>query len=122
MSKQIKFFSCYSINLHNFLKASGLRSMNKGVHDKGIDVSFDDGETWTSYSTIHQAASGLDIPVAELFSIRDILLSDKAPTEFSKGGVSFKKRIRFFWVYEVTDELEKALKIWSDTGPRSAKQ
>lgn len=121
MSRQVKFFSCYSINLHNFLKASGLRSMNKGTHDKGIDVSFDGGESWTSYSTVHQASKDLDIPVPTLLEIRTLLLSEKAPSEFSKGGTSFKKRIRFFWVYEVTPELEKALKIWSETGPRSEK-
>lgn len=29
------FFQCFSINFHRFLKANGLRSMSKGVHQNG---------------------------------------------------------------------------------------
>jgi len=29
------FFQCFSINFHRFLKANGLRSMSKGIHQNG---------------------------------------------------------------------------------------
>ncbi len=35
MTNQKKFFQCFSINFHRFLKANGLRAMSKGVHSNG---------------------------------------------------------------------------------------
>lgn len=121
MSKNVEFFRCFSINLHNFIKASGVRYMNNGVHDTGIDVSKDGGKTWDSYSSIHQASKETGLSPQLLQELRTSLINDSKPTSINTNDLTFKKRIRFYWVYEMTEDLEKALKIWNKTGPRSTK-
>lgn len=120
MSKRVEFFRCFSINLHNFLKASGLRYMNKGVHDTGIDLSKDNGETWMSFSSIYQPELREEVgemTPKEIDEVRLRLLETRDPITEVHGDMTFKKRIRFYWVYEITPELEEALEIWDKTGP-----
>lgn len=118
MAKKVDFFKCFSINLHNFLKSSGIKHMNKDVHDSGINVGMPDG-TWRSFSSIHEAHKETGLDRKDLEDIRDQLLNSTDTKQAEMGDYKFSKRTRVFWVYLSDDKLDRALRIWNETGPKS---
>lgn len=118
MAKKVEFFKCFSINLHNFLKSSGIKHMNKDIHQSGINVGFPDG-TWRSFASTYEAHKATGLPKFDLDEIRDNLLtSQDVNVEFE--GYKFSKRVRVFWVYLSDEKLDKALRIWKQTGPKGS--
>lgn len=121
MAKHVNFFNCYSINLHRFLKASGLRYMNKGVHTEGISLKNADGQ-WNSYSSLKQASEQEGLNINYLREIHQrIQTAAPGETLVDDEGLEFAKRVRNFWIYLVDDELERLLQIWNKTGPKNVK-
>lgn len=120
MTKNISFFNCYSINLHRFLKASGIRYMNKGVHVDGISIN-SNGE-WKSYSNLRAASEDQNIDLDYLKHIHSELNAvDGKETLVDDDGLEFAKRTRNFWVYLIDDKLDRALEAWRQTGPKKDK-
>lgn len=116
MTNKVEFFRCFSPNLHKFLKATGLRPMSKEVHTGGITVSADGGKTWQSFTGLGVASRELEIDFAELQRIHTMVnASDNVQAEV--GGYLFAKRVRNFWIYQSSPQLDKSLKTWKDTGP-----
>mgnify|MGYP001436829198 CR=1 FL=1 len=116
MNKTTKFFQCFSINLHNFLRAGGLRPMHRSQHDKGIDI-LDDSGKWNSYQRIADAIEdGYDKD--EIEEVLEILEGEEKaiPYEHSNGEI-YRKRIRVYWVYKIDKDLEDLLIAWNRTKP-----
>lgn len=124
MAKQTDFFKCFSINLHNFLKASGIRAMNDGEHTDGITVKTPSGE-WQSFPNLFEASVKTDLSIGYLKEKhKEVLEIPKGSTQrtlIDEEGYEFAKRTRKFWVYLVDDSLEKALRNWKETGPQNNK-
>lgn len=121
MTKQTKFFQCFSINLHNFLKSSGLQHMNDGEHVDGINIGIptDDPnvQEWRSFPNLYEAAKQTGLELKDLQEIHAIL-KDSQEGSAEMGNYKFAKRVRRFWVYQVDPTLEKALRKWKETGPK----
>jgi len=121
MAKQTKFYQCFSINLHNFLKSSGLTHMNDGEHTGGIVVGVptDDPEVheWRSFPNLYEAAKQTGLELKDLQNIH-AQLNDGSGVTAEMGDYKFAKRVRRFWVYQVDPTLEKALRKWKETGPK----
>lgn len=118
MAKKVNFFQCFSINLHNFLKSSGIKHMNKEVHDSGINIGMPNG-MWRSFSSLREAHNETGIDRKDLNDIHSQLVNSTDVGQVEMGEYKFSKRTRTFWVYISDEKLDRALRIWKETGPKS---
>lgn len=118
MSKNTDFFRCFSINLHKFLKVSGIQAMNDGEHTDGINIKVPDGE-WQSFPNLYEASKQTGLSLKHLKDIHEKLQAQDERSIADDEGYEYSKRVRKFWVYLVNADLEKALRKWKETGPKS---
>lgn len=123
MTKNLNYFRCYSRNLNEFLKATGIKPKSKGVHTTGLGISKDSGITWSDFTNVYDALEKFPkYSQEQLEGLRDKSFSVGKPVEVSDTDKTLvRKRVRYFQVYEQDDKLQYALEKWKETGPNKYK-
>lgn len=117
-----KEFQSFSLKLNAFLLSKGLEPIREGIHNTGLILSINGGETWEDFPNLFLAkdAHPDELVYFSVKDMRDAIKESQSHWQISLSKrVKVKKRIRNYMVFKQSPELQSALDEWRATGPKS---